>query len=244
MKNYYLFLDELKPSTKFNHFCLAGCIIEEEPYIKAVIPYINDLKKAIFGSEGVVLHEIEIRNAQEGSYRVMRHKEKREAFWKGMNDLFSMPEFFTTIGVSINCGEYHRLYCSNHKCDEYFIGLQIIMENFVHFLEKHNGIGSLFVESRNPKEDERLQNHYHTLKATGTLFLDRNAMQKRLGTISFPLKTDNNIGLQIADFIPNPIARATGGLNQKTPTLYLHIVNKLYDGGVGITNRFGLKIIP
>lgn len=114
------------------------------------------------------------------------------------------------------------------------------MENFTHFLERNAGKGSIFVESRNLKEDERLQNHYYTLKATGTLFLDKNAMQKRLATISFPLKTDNNIGLQLADFIPNPVARYTGGLKQKTPTLYPFIINKLYDGGIGMPNRFGL----
>jgi len=32
--------------------------------------------------------------------------------------------------------------------------------------------------------------------------------------------------------------------SEKTPTLYPHIVSKLYDGCVGMQNRFGLKIIP
>jgi hypothetical protein len=237
-----LFLDELQPNSAFNHFCLAGCIIEKELYTNTVVPYVNKLKKDVFGNENVILHEIEIRRQEVAVYKIPMPK--REEFWRGMDTFFSIPDIFLTIGVAINCAEYHRLYSSDYKCDEYFVGLQIIMENFTHFLEMQDGIGSLFVESRNHKEDERLQNHYHTLKATGTLFLNKNAMQKRLGTISFPLKTDNNIGLQVADFIPNPIARYTGGLQQKSPTLYPHIVNKLYDGGVHLSNRFGLKVIP
>lgn len=244
MKSYYLFLDELKPSTQFNHFCLAGCIIEEEIYTKSIIPFIRDLKNRVFGNETVVFHEIEMRKAEEEPYTIMRQAEKRKEFWDGMKELFSKPDWFWTLGVSVSCGEYQRLYNSDYKCDEYFVGLQILMENFTHFLEKNDGIGSIFVESRNPKENERLQNHYHTLKATGTLFLNQNAMQKRLATISFPLKTDNNIGLQIADFIPNPLARQSGGLKQKKPNLYPEIIAKLYDGGLALPNRFGLKVIP
>lgn len=244
MERYYLFLDELKPSTQFNHFCLAGCIIKENDYTNIIIPRINKLKDDVFGNRGVILHEIEIRRAEEMPYKIMRNKKKREEFWNHMNALFSIPNLFTTIGVAINCTEYHRLYNSNHRCDEYFIGLQIILENFTHFLERNNGVGSVVVESRNAKEDEKLQNHFYTLKANGTLFLDKNALQKRLSTISFPLKVDNNIGIQLADFIPNPLARKTGGLPQKKPTLYSHIEQKLYDGGLGLPNRFGLKVIP
>jgi hypothetical protein len=244
MKNYYLFLDEVKPSTQFNHFCLAGCIVEDNVYNNQIIPYICSLKDKVFGSRDVILHEIEIRRAEKQPYMIMNNGAKRAEFWSSMDTLFSIPGLFITIGVAINCTEYYRLYNSNHKCDEYFIGLQIIMENFTNFLEKNNGIGSIMVEARTPKENERLQNHFYTLKATGTLFLDMNAIQKRLSTISFPLKTDNNIGVQLADFIPNPLVRKTGGLRQKNPTLYNHIEHKLYDGGLGLPNRFGLKVIP
>lgn len=244
MKRYYLFLDELKQSDQFNHFCLAGCIIEASVYDDEVIPMVNGIKERVFASKDVILHEIEIRRAKDEPYKLMRNRAKREEFWKEMTALFATKSLFSTVGVAINCTEYHRLYTSDHKCDEYFIGLQILMENFTHFLECVNGVGSIMVESRNHKEDQRLQNHFHTLLANGTLFLDKNAMQKRLSTISFPLKIDNNIGIQLADFIPNPLARKTGGLKQKDPTLYDHIESKLYDGGCGLKHRFGLKVIP
>ncbi len=244
MNNYYIFLDETKVNTKIKHFCLAGCIIEESTYVNKVVPFINQLKKEVFDSEVVILHEIEIRNASQGSYKVMRKKEKRDYFWSKMNELFFIPELFWTIGVAINCNEYKKLYDSHCQNDEYYVAMQILMENITHFLEMNEGIGTVYVESRNPAEDLKLQNHYHTLKANGTLFFNQNALQKRLGTISFPMKTDNNIGLQLADFIPNPLARFCGGLKQKNPTLFKWIEVKLYNGKVGKPYRFGLKQIP
>jgi hypothetical protein len=244
LATYYLFLDELKSSTKYKYFILAGCIIEYDTYNGIIIPYITDLKKKVFGDETVVLHETEVRYAKNGLYKTMKNADKREEFWNGMQELFSKPDVFHTIGVGIDCNEYKRLYNSQHRCNEYYVGLQIIIENFAHFLELNNAKGAVYIESRNPTEDEKLQNHYHTLKANGTLFIDKNAIQKRLGPISFPLKTDNNIGLQIADFIPNPLARHLCGIPQRKPSLYDHIANKLYDGNAGLSNRFGLKIIP
>lgn len=76
------------------------------------------------------------------------------------------------------------------------------------------------------------------------LFLHRNALQKHVTTISFPLKQDNNIGLQIADFIPNVLKKYAHNLRQRTPSIKESIVKSLYDGGVNNERRFGLKIIP
>lgn len=203
----------------------------------------NSLKNSIFSNRQIVLHEIELRKANDGHYKVMRDHETRKQFWSSLSSVFNdIP--LHTIGVGIEVDKFKSLY---HDCgvnDEYSISLQIIMENFVHFLEKNNGYGTIFVEARDSVQNQRLQNKYHTLKANGTLFIEKNAHQSRLGTISFPLKTDNNIGLQIADFVPNPMARWVGGKNQKSPNLFSEIESKLYCGGVKSTNRFGFKKIP
>jgi len=244
MDIYYLYLDETKANTHFPYFCLGGCIINDNIYENTIVPEINKIKRKIFGSDEVILHEIDIRKAELEPYRIMRNRQKRQEFWQRINDLFSQPNLFNTIGVAVNPSEVDSLYNNNLTNSEYFIALQIILENFTHFLEKKNGQGSIFIESRNPTEDQRMSNHFHALKANGTLFLDKNSLQRRLGTISFPVKADNNIGLQLADFIPNPIARHHAGKRQKLPNLFDHIQNKYYDGNVGMPSRFGLKKIP
>lgn len=243
MKTYYLFLDEVTPNTNFNYFSLAGFIIESSNYQNKIIPLVNNIKNTIFGTDDIILHEIDIRKEEE-PFTVMKNEQQRKQFWKMMSDLFVEPDLITTIGVAIDCTEYKRIYNTPYSSKEYNVALQVLMENFTHFLEKNNGKGSVFIESRNPTEDKRLQNHYHILLANGSLFFDKDVLQKRLGPISFPIKADNNIGLQIADFIPNPLARECGKRRQKNPNLFSEIKSKLYDGEVGLPNRFGLKVIP
>ncbi len=244
LDNYLLFLDELKPNHIYKHLCLGGCAVKESDYTNTVIPFVNNLKRDVFGNEAVILHEVEIRRPEDPIYTALKNAEKRKALWDGLSDLFSREGLLTTLAVSVNCGEYKRLYHCGEICDEYFVALQIVLENFIHFLEVNNAVGSVLVESRNPVENVRLQNHFYTLKASGTLFFSRNAFQKRLSTISFPLKVDNNIGLQLADFVPNPLARQVNEIKQQKPNLHSCIVNKLYDGRLGMSERFGFKNIP
>jgi hypothetical protein len=169
--------------------------------------------------------------------------EKKKLFWISMRNAFQSFEM-NTIGACINCNQYKALYRESYANNEYFIALQIILENFVHFLEHKDGKGMVYIESRNPTEDKRLASHYHTIVANGTLFLNKYAFQRRLTTINFMIKQDNNVGLQIADFIPNPINREyTASCKQKKPTLFDLIYDKLYDGECGKKNKFGLKII-
>lgn len=51
------------------------------------------------------------------------------------------------------------------------------------------------------------------------------------------------ITLQLADFIPNSLARRALNKKQKPFSILEGIENKLYDGEVGMSERFGFKII-
>lgn len=110
--------------------------------------------------------------------------------------------------------------------DKYFISLHLILENFVNFLQRNDGKGNIIIESRNPTQDEQLQKH--------------------LGTVSFPVKQENIIGLQIADLIPNPLNRDLSEMPQKQDGLLELIKQKAYHGDDTIQQekRFGIKVIP
>ncbi|MEJ6951698.1 DUF3800 domain-containing protein [Natronospora cellulosivora (SeqCode)] len=245
MDIYNLYLDESKANTQMPYFCLGGCIIKKDVYENRIVSRVNSIKREVFSTDEIILHEIDLRRAEKEPYIIMRRKEKRDAFWERMINLFAESDLFYTLGAAVNPFQIKKLYNNHeHVNDDYFIALQIILENFTHFLEYEDAKGAVFIESRNPTEDQRMQNHFHTLKANGTLFLNKNLLQRRLTTISFPLKVDNNIGLQLADFIPNPISRSFAGKKQKSPSLFNHIVNKYYDGNLKMPNRFGLKKIP
>lgn len=144
----------------------------------------------------------------------------------------------------MHINKYKSIYTENYLNDEYFIALQIVLENFVHFLQVNNAVGSVYIESRNPKEDILIKNIYHKIIANGTLYFNPNAYQDKLLNINFLIKADNNIGLQLADFVPGTLNRLCNNLNPKSPTLSDLINNKLYDGNCSLKDRFGFKVMP
>jgi len=240
MKEYYLFLDESKPNTNFRNFTLGGVVIEKNVYENTIKPEILRIKREIFGNDDVILHEIDIRKKQ-GQYATVT-KDQQEDFFAKLENLFMSSEIIV-LAVSINIDELDILYGENDRNDIYYIALQLLMENYTHFLIANDGTGELYLESTDAVNNSKLQNLFHMLKATGTLFVKKEVLQNRLGAISLPPKSDNIIGLQLADFIPNVLARKALGKNQKPFSIYNGIENKLYDGKISRKDRFGFKII-
>ncbi|KAF6582740.1 MULTISPECIES: DUF3800 domain-containing protein [Paenibacillus] len=245
MKRFTLYLDEILTGGHFEHFCLMGLAIAEEDYEKKVIPYVNELKKKFFGDDKVIIHEMDInRHKTATPFKVFQDKQKLQEFWNDITNMFNSYDI-PIFGVSIHEDNCKKLYENGR--DKYFIALQLIMENFVHFLELNDAKGSIYLESTNSdpdQKDQQLQHHFHYLMAQGTLFYSNKTVQKRLSTINFSLKPDNVIGLQIADLLPNTWNRKLSGKSQRTYGLLDVIEKQAYDGGCNKKDRFGLKIIP
>jgi hypothetical protein len=241
MANYFLFLDELKPNDKYKHFCLGGIFVEEVYYRKEICSYVNDFKYNIFKTHNIILHENEFKSYK-GKYKALRDKNVNKTFFDGLHKLFREYEF-KTLCVCVDYAEFKKNYPTKGSIanSEYYVALQIILENFVHFLNSVNSIGCVYIESRGLTADYDLQIQYELIKKQGTLFIPPDVFQKRLKAISFPLKIDNNIGLQIADLIPNSIARNLSNIEQKEFTLYDDIIKKSYDGNHNMHERFGIK---
>lgn len=242
MKEYILFLDESKNTPPSVHFCLGGCAIEKDYYNNTIIPFVSNMKKEIFGDENVILHETELRGTKRPEYAVLRNPAKRQLFWDKMSELFTNHEI-TVFSAVINPDQHRTLFNSKYLNDEYFICLEIVLEQYAHFLEKNNATGSVCIESRNTKEDNRLNNHFLRLVKRGTRNLNNMSLHHHIGTLSFYMKTDLNVGLQIADFIPNTIKKYAYSIPQKKPSIESSIVSKLYDGQVSNPNEFGVKIV-
>ncbi|MCL2171707.1 MAG: DUF3800 domain-containing protein [Defluviitaleaceae bacterium] len=235
---YFLFLDESKPGGYMKYFCFAGLIIGKNEYVNEVIPKTNKLKLDVFGKTDIILHETDIRKAS-GDFACMINANTRETFWRGMHSIFNESDM-KTVGACVS-GIIKDIYNSENVNSYYHIALQIILENFAYFLEQNSAKGSVIIESTT--SDKQITNLYHTIVSNGTLFLGRNIYQKHLTTISFSIKQDNNLGLQLADFVPNPINREASGLKQKPHSLNDIIKAKMYDGGIGEKDRFGLKML-
>lgn len=246
MDRYSLFLDEIHPGGHFDYFCLAGIIINTDVYSKSVIPQVEEIKKKYFsGNTSVILHENEIQKRKSNTpFSVFQDKVKMENFWEDSKAVL-LSNNIKGLGVGVHQENLTVMYPGVR--DKYFLALQLIVENYLHFLESVNGFGDIFVESTNPfpnQTDDQLTSHYHYLKANGTLFYDRRSLQKRLGHISFPLKADNIIGLQLADLIPNSLNRKLSMKEQRTFGLIDTFEAISYDGCCGQQKRFGIKLIP
>lgn len=241
MKEYILFLDESKPNTNFQNFTLGGIVIEKELYLTKLKPLVNNLKKECFGNSEVILHEIDIRK-KEGDFAGIS-KEQQQKFFEKLKALFFENDFFSILAVSVDIENLDKLYKAEDRNDIYYISLQLLMENYAQFLSAHDGTGMVYLETTDAVNNTKLQNLFHLLKATGTLFIKKEMLQERLSTINFAIKSENIIGLQLADFVPNPLAREALGKKQKPYSIIEGINSKLYDGMVGMQERFGFKII-
>lgn len=241
MQEYYLFLDESKPNTNFKNFTLGGIAIEKEIYENKLKPLINELKDECFGNVNVILHEIDIRKKQ-GEFVGITMQQQKDFFEK-LGKIFAENDWFSVLSVSINIDDLDKLYNEQDRNDIYYIAMQLLMENFSQFLSNRDGIGIVYLESTDAVNNTKLQNLFHVLKANGTLFMKKETLQQRLSTINFAIKSDNIIGLQVADFIPNVMARQALRKSQKNFSILEGVIERLYDGGVELKERFGNKII-
>ena len=124
------------------------------------------------------------------------------------------------------------------------VALQLLLENYCHFLMHNNAVGGICYESLLEPENQELRQRFHELKAYGTMYYPSVVLQTHIDNISFVLKKENKAGLQLADFVPNTMARLAAGMPPKSSTLRKNVVRRLYDGGIGDAHKYGGKVIP
>ena len=130
--------------------------------------------------------------------------------------------------------EYLRFYNNTNNCTKLY-------------KEYHkNAVGNIKYESRENSQNIAMSQHFHQIKAIGTMYVNSRSIQKYIRNIDFPSKQENIAGLQLADFIPNQIAKKS--INKKiyanTKDFNANIYRKTYDGACGNKNRFGIRTLP
>lgn len=243
-KIYNLYLDECY-AHNFHHFCLAGLIIEQDTYENEVRPALNTLKQQLFGTTEIVLHHSELSRPT-SQFAVMKNVENRKAYEKGISDILLLEHVH---GLAVAVHEKNALSLYPKMKDSYNIAFQLIVENFVNFLERNNAKGNIIMESRNPTEDRSLINKYNGLKFTGTLFYHADVLHDHLGEINFYLKAENSAGLQLADILPLIINRDLKGSHCKHPLILKSVKEIMCHSSINpeeafLSERFGLKKIP
>ena len=237
-KEYYLFLDETKPNAHGDYFALGGYAILKEDYENILVPKLQKIKTDLMPDPNLPLHLYDMRKNIKG-FEFLSDMNVRNSLFDRIKQLIKdLP--INIFVASINKKKYSNMYHDKIN-DVYDITLQTILENFVHFLIENNATGSFFVESRNSIENKYLQVCYYRLLTGGTLYIDSNTIMDKLSILSFPLKSDNNLGVQLADFIPVSFIRHMVG-SKDYCGLYKIFEDKIYQGyNHNMGNRFGFK---
>ena len=244
---YYLFLDECGDQNLSNFnpdfplFTLCGVIVSEKEYA-AMTTKIIQLKETFWNDKKIIFHSRDIRKCQKG-FEVLFDMELKKIFYERINTIFGEGNY-TIVCCSILKEAYIRRY--GKLSDVYAISLSFIIERAVFLLDNVKKITHLelelhvIAERRGAKEDKCLLDYYNELMDRGTYFVSSKKLRGHFKSFQFKKKSEDIIGLQIADLVAYPITRYVLDKKAANPAFEV-IKEKIYTQKGKI---HGLKIHP
>ena len=242
--NYVLYLDECGDQNlssfdpQFPIFTLCGVVVSEEQD-ELLADRINSLKIDIWNNTNIILHSRDIRKCQNG-FEVLFDLEVKKRFIESVNDILG-DDIYIIICCAILKEPYIRQYGKLN--DVYWLSLSYIMERVVFYLDsagKDNIELRTVIERRGKKEDKSLLNYYNQLLDRGTYWVNGERMRKYFKRLDMRWKSENIVGLQVADLVAYPITRHV--LNPDGVNLAYDVLKKnIYqvDG-----KMYGMKVFP
>ncbi len=248
MSKYYLFLDEsghhgLKKLDQENPiFVLCGVVISEEEYKGVLEPKINQLKQDYFGNTDIILHSRDIRKWQY-AFSGLHDPYKRQQFYEAVNVIIRTTEFHV-IASAIKKDELIKQYGPQSQ-NPYNISLTFILERTTFLTDRLEcDRVQVIAEARGKKEDASLHTKYQLIRSEGTRYIEANRLQNKFSEIDFTKKSQNVIGVQLADLVAYPISQYV--LHPSSEHLsFNEIEPKFYKSSKGSDYLgYGLKIFP
>jgi hypothetical protein len=213
---YTLYLDESGdwgyPDFDQGHpiLCMCGCIIEDEYYLKELMPEIKGIKRKVFRKD-VVLHRYKIRG-RKGDFSILKTQENVDSFKRDFSQKIARLNIKILLSAIHKIDYYHtygfkriNVYLPD---DIYSVIFTFTIERFVLFLTEKKEKGRIIAESRGKKEDQTIQYWYSLILHNGTQFIrDWQFRDVLPNAIEFRKKEENIEGLQLSDWIASPISK-------------------------------------
>ena len=213
----------------FPIFLLVGCLFEIAEYEK-ISKNIHSFKRNFFGSDQVILHSRDIRKC-EGVCKILLDIDIRKRFYTELNDIMCKTKFII-VAAAIDKRKYIQKH-GNTTDNPYALCLSSVLEHLILIADEDpfvSGI-SITIEKRGLMEDKQLIRDYNTVMNMGTLDMSGDRFRERISDCSMHAKSENNIGLQIADLCAYPLARHM--LRPLETYIPFDIIkNKLFRGGI------------
>ncbi|MGE5620368.1 MAG: DUF3800 domain-containing protein [Sphingomonadaceae bacterium] len=229
-------LDKIDP--QFPVFALAGCVFDKEVHDGTVESLVRQYKLRLFGRHDIVLHTADIARNQRG-FEMMKDRGFRQRFYDETNAMVANLDFTVLACVILK----QRLFDQYGKFafDPYVLSMECLIERFVYYLQENDGRGQIIAESRNPQFDRQLDLAFQLFLTKGTRYVRPARLAERLTGLTFRHKRENIAGLQIADLVATPIARAAVGKPVKDD---YRIVEAKFRRRAGDYRGAGLAVIP
>jgi hypothetical protein len=242
-----LFLDESGDHnlTKIDQthpiFVLGGVIADKKYAEGEMSEKVSNFKKEIFGTADLCLHTADFTRQRNGFER-MKEKSFCENFYKKLNELIASLDI-KIVACAVR-KEMHFAKYGMEAIDPYHLSLNVLVERFCFEIEASSfaSQGLIVAEKRDSSLDRQLDLAWLNLKISGTKYKKATEIDRAISSLNLRAKDDNLAGLEIADAVVTPIARAI--LKRKSRVSLEVIKGKMRKSHLGKINGFGLVILP
>ena len=137
---------------------MAGVIVAEDEY-EQLKNSVEQLKRNVWSelpnSENIILHQMRLIDAERGRLNTTKYPEyakfnkraERREFYDELKKVF-VNNKLTIVGSSINEDNLKKYYwiSGKNKQDQYLVAMQLLLENYCHFLCTNDAIGNIVYE--------------------------------------------------------------------------------------------------
>jgi hypothetical protein len=188
---------------------MTGVILSLDTVKYRLYPQFEELKSKFFDShpdDPIVFHRKEIVNGR-FPFQALKNQNIREEFDRELLRIITETDF-TIVTVVIDKFKHSRRYKTG-RYDPYHYGLAVLLERYVHYLDKHQIRGDVMAEARGGKENMRIKNFFRQICENGSqdITFDKIIATLTSKEIKIKLKSNNITGLQLADLLAHPSRR-------------------------------------
>ncbi len=191
---------------RHRYLSLSGAIFNQDYMRDVFVPTIDKLKREFFRGdpdEKVVFHRKDILQ-KNGPFKILNDVDTCKEFDAELHNLIRNSDYKLITAVI----DKKALLTKSHwvKNHPYHWLMEILIEKYCQFLERHNAIGDLMPEKRHGKPDQSLQIAYESVYENGTRFAAADKIKKHITSskLKFRAKSDNIAGLELCDLVAHP----------------------------------------
>ena len=214
-------------------------MIVSEKQLNILSSQINDLKKEYWGDRKIILHSRDIRKCQNG-FEVLFNLSLKSNFYERINSILGEKNY-TIVCCSILKEQYIRQY--GRLNDVYGQSLSFMIERTIFYLDSLDDTDielTTIIEKRGKKEDSSLLAYYNALIDRGTYWVSSKRIKSYFKEFQMRAKSEDIVGLQIADLVAYPITRYV--LDENAVNLSFEVIKHNIYSNDG--KLYGMKVFP